>query len=135
MQGVLHNSIFLWDRTDETRAFSQRFRPRNGGKPPAETHALDYSGALQYLKAVKAAGTKDTEAVVKALHELRVEDLVSVKGTVRPDGRLSRPTFLLEVKKPENVKATWDCLEVRSVIPGEQAFRPLGESACPLVKT
>jgi branched-chain amino acid transport system substrate-binding protein len=135
MQGVLHNSIFLWDRTDETRAFSQRFRLRNGGKPPAETHAVDYSGALQYLKAVKAAGTKDTDAVVKALHELPVDDLVSVKGTVRKDGRLIRPTFLLEVKKPEDVKATWDCLEVRSIIPGEQAFRPLGESACSLVRT
>ncbi len=135
MQGILHNSVFYWDRTDETRAFSKKFSPRNGGKPPAETHAVNYSGAMQYLKAVKAAGTKAPDAVLKALHELPVEDLVSVKGYVRPDGRLIRPTFLLQVKKPEEVKGTWDCLEVKSVIPGEQAFRPLSESACPLVKS
>jgi branched-chain amino acid transport system substrate-binding protein len=134
MQGIVHNSVFYWDRTDETRAFSKRFSPRNGGKPPAETHAVNYSGATQYLKSVKAAGTKDPDAVLKAMHELPVDDFVSVKGYVRKDGRLIRPTFLLQVKKPEDVKATWDCLEVKGVIPGEQAFRPLSESACPLVR-
>ncbi|MBS0560054.1 MAG: ABC transporter substrate-binding protein [Proteobacteria bacterium] len=134
MQGIIHNSVFLWDRTPETIAFSDRFRPRNGGKPPAETHAVNYSGALQYLKAVKAVGGKDPAAVSKALHEMPVEDFVSVKGSVRKDGRLIRPTFLLRVKKPDQVKAVWDCLEVIDTIPGDQAFRPASESACPLMK-
>lgn len=133
MQGILHNSIFYWDRTDETRAFSRKFWARNG-KPPAETHAVNYSAVTQYLKAVASAGTKDADSVLKALHGMPVKDVVTPEGTVRADGRLIRPTFLVAVKKPADVKETWDCLEVVSTIPGDQAFRPVAESACPLLK-
>ncbi|MDB5511922.1 MAG: transporter permease [Enterovirga sp.] len=134
MQGIVHNSIFYWDTNDQTRAFSKRFRDRNG-KPPAETHAVNYSAVTSYLKAVRAAGTKDTEAVLKALRELPVQDAVTPNGQVRQDGRLIRPTYLTEVKKPADVKAEWDCLNVIGEIPADQAFKPLNESACPLVKS
>ena len=133
MQGILHNSIFYWDRTNETRAFARKFWARNG-KPPAETHAVNYSAATQYLKAINAAGSKDPDAVLKALHAMPVNDVVTPEGTVRADGRLIRPTFLVAVKKPSEVKEVWDCLEVVSTIPGDQAFRPAAESACPLLK-
>ena len=133
LQGILHDSIFYWDRTDETRAFSRRFWARNG-KPPAETHAVNYSAVTQYLKAVASAGSKDPDAVLKALHGMPVKDVVTPEGNVRADGRLIRPTFLVAVKKPDQVKETWDCLEVVSTIPGDQAFRPAADSACPLLK-
>lgn len=133
MQGILHNSIFYWDRNEASRAFGKRFWERNG-KPPAETHAVNYSAATAYLKAVKAAGSKDTQAVLKALHSLPVEDAVTPSGQVRKDGRLIRPTFLVEVKPKAQIKDTWDVLTVKSEIPGELAFRPVADSACPLLK-
>jgi len=133
MQGILHNSIFYWDRNEASRAFGKRFWELNG-KPPAETHAVNYSAATSYLKAVKAAGSKDTQAVLKALHSLPVDDAVTPGGQVRKDGRLIRPTFLVEVKPKAQIKEVWDVLTVKSEIPGELAFRPAAESACPLLK-
>jgi len=91
--------------------------------------------ALQYLKAVRAAGSKDTAKIIKALNELPVDDLVTPNGKVRADGRLMRPTFLLEVKPKSEIKETWDVFKVAKELPAEKAFRPLSESACPLVKT
>jgi branched-chain amino acid transport system substrate-binding protein len=134
MEGIVHNSIFYWDRDDKSRDFARRFWKRNG-KPPSEAHAIAYSAAMQYMKAIKSAGTKETGAVLKALRELPVDDLVTPNGTVRADGRLMRPTFLLEVKPKSQIKEQWDVFNVVREIPAEKSFRPLSESACPLVKT
>ncbi|MDQ8727978.1 ABC transporter substrate-binding protein [Bradyrhizobium sp. LHD-71] len=133
MQGIVHNSIFYWDRDDKSRDFGRRFWKRNS-KPPSEAHAIAYSAATQYLKAVRAAGTKDTATLLKVMHELPVDDLVTPGGKVRVDGRLIRPTWLLEVKPKDQIKEGWDAFSVVREIPGEKAFRPLSESACPLVK-
>ena len=133
MEGVVHNSIFYWDLDDGTRAFGRRFWRRNG-KPPAEAHAVNYSAATQYLKAVRAAGTKDTAAVLRALRGMPVDDPVTRGGRVRADGRMVRPTHLLEVKPKERVRETYDVFAVLREIPGDEAFRPLAESACPLVR-
>ena len=133
-QGILHNSIFYWDRNDATRGFARRFWARNG-RPPAETHAVNYSAATHYLKAVKACGTKDPDRVLKAIRDIEVVDPVTSQGKVRADGRLIRPTYLVEVKKPSEVKEKWDCLKVVKEISGEQAFRPVSESTCSLLKS
>ncbi len=133
MQGIVHNSIYYWDRDQKTREFGQRFWKRNG-KPPAETHAVNYSAVGHYLKAVKAAGTKETGAVLKALRSMKVDDAITRGGVVRADGRMIRPTHLVEVKKPADVKQKWDLLTVINEISAENSFRPLSESVCPLVK-
>lgn len=134
MQGILHNSIYYWDRDEKTRDFGRRFWKRNG-KPPAETHAVNYSAVTQYLKAVKEAGGKDTAAVLKALHTLPVDDLVTRNGKVRRDGRLIRATHLVEVRKAADIKERWDIMNVVAEVPGEDAFRPVSESACSLLKS
>ena len=41
----------------------------------------------------------------------------------------------MQVKKPSEVKETWDCLNVVKEIQGELAFRPVSESVCPLLKS
>lgn len=133
MRGILHNSIFYWDRTEATRAFSKRLWAILG-KPPAETHAVNYSAAGAYLRAVQAAGTKETEPVLAALRAMKVDDVVTPGGQVRADGRLVRPTFLLEVKAPDQVKETWDVFTVKGEIPGDVAFRSPADSACPLLR-
>jgi branched-chain amino acid transport system substrate-binding protein len=124
---------FFWDLDDATRAWTKRFLARNGGKPPSMIHAGTYGATLHYLKAVAAAGTTDATKVVAKMKELPIDDFYT-KGTVREDGRVMRPYYLLQVKKPSESKYPFDYLKLLATVPAEQAARPLSESACPMVK-
>ncbi|MGA0594633.1 ABC transporter substrate-binding protein [Enterovirga sp. CN4-39] len=133
MQGLQFAVPFYWDMDEKTRAFSKRFEERTG-KKPGEAQSGIYSGVLHHLKAVQAAGTKDTQAVLAKMRELPVEDAFSRNGKVLPNGRMIHDMFLVQVKKPSESKAPWDYYSILSTIPAEKAFRPLSESACPLTK-
>ncbi|USX11910.1 ABC transporter substrate-binding protein [Oxalobacteraceae bacterium OTU3CAMAD1] len=124
---------FYWDYNDGTRDWSKRFFAIQK-KMPTMAQAGMYSAVTHYLKAVKAAGTDDTAAVMKKMRELPVNDVVIPKGTLRADGRMVHDMLLLQVKKPAESKSPWDYYKVVDVIPGNEAFRPLAQSGCPLVK-
>lgn len=124
---------FYWDYNDGTRAWSRRFFAIQK-KMPTMAQAGMYSAVTHYLKAVKAAGTDDTAAVMKKMRELPVNDVVIPKGTLRADGRMVHDMLLLQVKKPAESKSPWDYYKVVDVIPGNEAFRPLAQSGCSLVK-
>jgi branched-chain amino acid transport system substrate-binding protein len=93
-----------------------------------------YSATMHYLKAVAAAGTDDADAVAAKMKETEINDFFATKGKIREDGRMVHDMFLVEAKKPSESKGPWDLMKIISVIPGDQAFRPLSESVCPLVK-
>src|SRR5215831_8473470 len=131
-QGLILTEGFYWDHDDKTRAFSERFMKRTGHMP-SMIHAGTYSAALSYLKAVKAAGTKDTEAVTKKLKELPVDDAFA-KGKVLENGRMVHDLYLFEVKKPSESKKPWDYYKQIAVVPGDKAFFTVKESGCPLTK-
>ncbi|MGY3078552.1 branched-chain amino acid transport system substrate-binding protein [Bradyrhizobium sp. LM6.10] len=131
-QGLVLTEGFYWDQNDTTRAFSERFFKRIG-RMPSMIHAGTYSATLSYLKAVKAAGTKDTEAVSKKLKELPVDDAFA-KGKVLENGRMVHDMYLFEVKKPSESKKPWDYYKQLAVVPGDQAFFTAKESGCPLTK-
>jgi branched-chain amino acid transport system substrate-binding protein len=96
-------------------------------------HAGTYGATLHYLKAVAAAGTTDATRVVAKMKELPIDDFYT-KGTVREDGRVMRPYYLLQVKKPSESSYPFDYLKLIATVPAEEAARPLSESACPMVK-
>ena len=133
-QGLVLTESFYWDSNDGTRAWSDRFSKLNGGKRPTMVQAGVYSGMLHYLKAVEAAKSKDAGAVVAKMKEMPTDDPLFGKGSVRADGRKMHNMYLFEVKKPAESKGTWDYYKQLAVLPAEQAFRPLAESECPLVK-
>ena len=124
---------FYWDYNDDTRAWSRRFFAIQK-KMPTMAQAGMYSAVTHYLKAVKAAGTDDTAAVMKKMRELPVNDVIIPKGTLRADGRMVHDMLLLQVKKPAESKSPWDYYKVVDVIAANEAFRPLAQSGCPLVK-
>src|SRR5262252_9508027 len=132
-QGLTASETFFWDLDDATRAWTKRLVARNAGKPPSMIHAGTYGAALHYLKAVAAAGTTDATKVVAKMKEIPIDDFYT-KGTVREDGRVMRPYYLLQVKKPSESKYQFDYLKLLATVPAEQAARPLSESACPMVK-
>ncbi|HET7886621.1 MAG TPA: ABC transporter substrate-binding protein [Bradyrhizobium sp.] len=131
-QGLVLTEAFYWDQNDKTRAFSERFFKRTG-RMPSMIHAGTYSATLQYLKAVKAAGTKDSDAVVKKLKELPVDDAFA-QGKVLENGRFVHDLYLFEVKKPSESKKPWDYYKQLAVVPGDKAFFTAKESGCPLTK-
>jgi branched-chain amino acid transport system substrate-binding protein len=131
-QGLVLTEGFYWDHDDTTRAFSERFFKRTG-RMPSMIHAGTYSATLSYLKAVKAAGTKDSDAVAKKLKELPVDDAFA-KGKVLENGRMVHDMYLFEVKKPSESKKPWDYYKQLATVPGDKAFFTAKESGCPLTK-
>jgi len=129
--GTLVSEAYYWDQDDGTRAFADRFEKLAHKKPNA-LQASVYSAVNHYLKSVKAAGTIDAPAVAKEIKALPVNDFMSKDVKVREDGRVMRNMYLFEVKKPEESKGAWDYYKQLSVVPGEQAFRPLADGGCKL---
>jgi branched-chain amino acid transport system substrate-binding protein len=132
-QGLVLTNAFYWDRDDETRAWSKRFYERMK-RMPHMGDAGDYSSTMHYLKAIEAAGTDEAQAVMSKMREMPINDFFAKNGHIREDGRMVHDMYVYEVKKPSESKGDWDYYKLREVIPGEQAFRPLKDSVCPLVK-
>lgn len=131
-QGLSLTEGFYWDRDDPSREFGKRFMEKTG-RMPNMIHAGTYSAVLQYLKAIQAAGTDETEAVAAKLHEMPVNDVFAANGTVGPNGRMFHDMYLFEVKKPADSKGEWDYYNQLATIPGNEAFIAPAESGCPLV--
>ncbi|MBX4906461.1 MULTISPECIES: ABC transporter substrate-binding protein [Rhizobium] len=132
-QGLTLTEGYYWNRDDESRAFAKKFFDRTG-KMPNMIHTGTYSAVTQYLKAVQKAGTDETEAVAKQLHEMPVDDVFGRGGTVGPNGRMIHDMYLLQVKKPSESKEPWDYFNVLATIPGKDAYIDPAKSGCDLVK-
>ena len=134
-QGLTFTTTFYWDMNDKTREFSKRFAPQDKGIHPTMVHAGVYAVVLHYLKAVEALKSDaDGGKVVAEMKKLPTDDPLFGKGSIRADGRKIHPAYLMEVKKPAESKGPWDYYKVRATIPAEQAFRPLKDGECSLVK-
>jgi branched-chain amino acid transport system substrate-binding protein len=132
-QGLLLTEAFYWDMNDEARAWSQRFFERVK-KMPTSTQAGDYSSTMHFLKAVQAAGTTEANAVMAKMRDLPIRDFFAQNGKIRIDGRMVHDMYLMQVKAPAESQGPWDLYKLLVTIPGDEAFRPLSDSACPLVK-
>jgi len=134
-QGLTMTEAFYWDTNDGTRAFARRFAPMHRGIHPNAIHAGVYSALLHYFKAVQAlASDADGAAIVARMKATPTDDPLFGKGLVRADGRKTHAMHLVEVKSPAESRAPWDYYKVVSTIPAEDAFRPLAEGGCPLVR-
>ena len=132
-QGLLLAEAFYWDLNDDTRAFSKRFMERVK-RVPTSAQAGVYSSVTHYLKAVKAAGTTDSAAVMKVMKETPINDFFAKNGRIREDGRMVHDMYLFEVKKPSESKGRWDDYKLLTTVSGNDAFQSLEQSRCPLVK-
>ena len=137
-QGLVLTESFYWDLNDRTRAFTQRVLPKTGGNHPAMSHAGCYAGALHYLKAAAAMGAveakKSGAAVVARMKAMPTDDDAFGAGTIREDGRKLHPVHLFEVKKPAESSKPWDYYKLIATTPADEAFRPLADGRCPLVR-
>src|SRR6516225_2766471 len=132
-QGLTFITAFYWDRDDQSRAWSKRFLERHK-RMPTMAQAAMYSAVRHYLRAIEAAGTDEAKAVMAKMCEIPVNDFYAKNGRVREDGRMVHDMYFVQVKSPEESSGPWDYYKILSTIPGNQAFRPLDEGGCPLVK-
>jgi branched-chain amino acid transport system substrate-binding protein len=138
-QGLVLTETFYWDLNDRTRAFTQRVGNLPGNLRPSMVQAGCYSAVLHYLKAVRdmgvaAAKASGAEAVAR-MKAMPTSDDAFGEGSIRPDGRKIHPAYLFEVKTPAESRGAWDYYKLVSTIPADQAFRPIGEGGCALVRS
>lgn len=131
-QGTYETAFFYWDRTPETRAWSEQFHRRTHFMPSAFQAGV-YSSVKNYLQAVQRAGTDQADAVMRELRSRPVNDVFATNGTVRQDGKLVHDIYLLRAKKPSEATGEWDLDEVVATLPGDLVARPLEEGRCPFV--
>jgi branched-chain amino acid transport system substrate-binding protein len=132
-QGLVLTSGWYWDQNDATRKWAQRYYEQNK-KMPSELQAADYSVVMNYLKAVLAVGSTDSDKVMAQLKKTKINDFYTSNGYIRQDGVLIHDMYLVEVKKPSESKGPWDLYKVVQTIPGEQAYTTKAESKCALWK-
>jgi branched-chain amino acid transport system substrate-binding protein len=132
-QDLYVTESFYWDKDDAARAWSKKFFDRHK-KMPTMVQAGDYSATMHYLNAIKAAGTDDTAKVMETMKATPVNDFFAKNGKIRADGLHVHDVYLFQVKKPGDSKQPWDYYTTVQTVPGEQAFAPLAQSRCPLVK-
>ena len=132
-QGLYFTEAFYWDQNDGTRAFSARFA-KIFGRPPTSFQASMYGAVQHYLKAMDAVGADDADKIMAKMRETPINDFMSNNFKLRADGRVVRDMYLLQAKAPAESRSEWDLATVAATIPGDQAYRPLSEGDCPLVK-
>jgi branched-chain amino acid transport system substrate-binding protein len=132
-QGLVLTTGWYWDQNDATRKWAQRYYDKMK-KMPSELQAADYSAVTNYLKAVQAAGTTDSDKVMAQLKQTKIDDFYTKDGYIRADGVLIHDMYLVEVKKPSESKRQWDYYKVLQTIPGEQAYTTKQDSKCALWK-
>jgi branched-chain amino acid transport system substrate-binding protein len=132
-QGMMLAASFYWDQDDASRAWSKRFFDRVGAMPN-ELQAGVYSSTTHYLQAVAKAGTVAADPVMKAMRAAPIDDFFAHNGIIRPDGLMAHDMYLFRVKKPDESHYPWDYLQRDATIPASEAFQPLKQSRCPLLR-
>ena len=133
-QGLYLTEGWYWDLNNETRAWADKFSKVMNGRKPNSNHASVYSATMHYLKAVQAAGTDDTAAVMKKMQETPINDMFAKGGKLREDGRMVHDMYLFQVKAPSASKGAWDYYDLKGTVKGEEAFQSMAAGKCAAVK-
>lgn len=130
--GIQFVDTFYWDLDDKSRAWSKRFFERNG-KMPTAPQVNAYEGLYHYLKAIREAGSMDTQVIMKKMKELKVDDPTGASGFVREDGRVIRDMHLFEVKSPKESRYPWDYFKKIETLPSAEVYRSLADGKCSFI--
>ena len=132
-QGMYLTDSWYWNMSPDARAWSRRFFDKEK-RMPSSLQAADYSATMQYLAAVKATGSDDTEKVLGHLRKTKINDMYAKGGWVRADGTMVHDMYLMQVKTPAQSKEPWDYYNVVEKIKGEDAFTTKADTKCALWK-
>jgi branched-chain amino acid transport system substrate-binding protein len=132
-QGLYLTTGWYWDTNDETRAFGKRYFAKMHSMPTMHQAAY-YSATMQYLNAVKAVGSTDSDQVMARLRKTKINDMFAKDGYIRADGLMVHTLYVMQVKKPTESKYPWDYYKVVKVMSGEEADGSQPDATCPMIK-
>ncbi|HUR88267.1 MAG TPA: ABC transporter substrate-binding protein [Ramlibacter sp.] len=132
-QGLYLTTGWYWDTDEKTRAWAKRYFDKMK-KEPTMNQAAYYSATLNYLNAVKAVGTTDSDKVMAQMKKQKINDMFATGGYIREDGLMVHDMYVMQVKTPAESKYPWDYYKLVKKMSGEEAFGPLSDSTCPAVK-
>ncbi len=132
-QGLTYIESWYWDMDEPSRAWAKKFQAKLG-KMPNNLQAAVYSCTLHYLKGLQKSGTRESLATIAAMKTMPVTDCFAKHGVIRADNKMVFDRYLARVKTPAESKGKWDYIKLGDTIPADRAFRPLAQSACPMVK-
>jgi branched-chain amino acid transport system substrate-binding protein len=132
-QGLYLTTSWYWDLNDQTRAFAKRFYAKMN-RQPTENQAAYYSATMQYLNAVKAVGSTDSDKVMAQLKKTKINDMFAKDGSIRADGLMVHTMYVMQVKTPAESKYPWDYYKVIKTMSAEEADGPQPDQTCPMVK-
>lgn len=136
-EGLYLSEPFYWDLNDRTRAFTTRFVPKTNGNYPSSLHAACYAATLHWMKTATANGPeamRSGRAAIAAMKTIPTDDDCFGRASIRADGRFLADLHLFQAKTPAQSRAAWDVYNVIATTPGTDAYRPLAENACPMVR-
>lgn len=132
-QGLTTLTAWYWDLNDETRTFARRFMDIHHAMPTAPQASV-YSGVMHYLKGVAATGSDNTDTVLQWMKANPVDDFYARGAKLREDNKLVHDFYLIQVRKPDQVKTPWAYYDVLATVPAREVYSPISSSECPLVK-
>ncbi len=134
-EGMVFTDSYYWDMSDGARSFAQRFMQRIPQNPPGLQHAGAYGATLHWLKAIQAVGSTEAEPVVAWMKANPMNDFYNKDVRIRQDGRAMHTMFLWQVKPVSEARHRFDFCRLVATIPPEEAWRPLDQGGCPLVRS
>ena len=136
-QGLTLTESFYWDLNERTRGLHERLRGKMANNHAVNSvQAQAYGCAFHYLRAVADLGAARAKAsgleAVQAMKRLPTDDDAHGAGSVRADGRKLHPTYLFQVKAPEESRGALGLLQADGDHAGGAGLPALGGGQLPV---
>jgi branched-chain amino acid transport system substrate-binding protein len=130
--GVVAAVPWYWNLDPAARAWADRYAAAHNGLRPDAGQAADYSATLQWLNAVKTAGTTDADAVIRALDGHKFDDMFAHNAEFRAsDHMVVHDLYIAKVKSSTELAEPHAWFEIVSTVPAATAFPDSNECKMP----
>jgi branched-chain amino acid transport system substrate-binding protein len=131
--GVRATVPWYWNLDAAARAWSDRFAKAHDGLRPTAAQAADYSATTQWLQAVAATGTTDSDTIIKYLDGRTFDDMFAHHAEWRAsDHTVVHDLYVADVLPPAEIEEPHAWFKIVETIPAKKAFPAEAASACKL---
>lgn len=114
-EGVIGGTNYHWTLENSiasSKAFNDAYRKSNNGMPPSDYGGYGFSGVASLLKAVKAAGSTDTDAVITALEGLKYDNYKGGQHYRGCDHQSVQDVHIIASKSKKDMANDYDLFDI-----------------------